>query len=289
MNIFKKITAISVCLILAAGFTGCEEKSVNGSDNATEATTEEGVTSSPSSADGSVLYESERMKITFVNETKDEYNRYINFSVENFTDEQLMLAANDISIEGRMLDPFLYSVCPANETTETAMEFKLYELERAGITELTELSFSFFITDGSSPEGLESSDILNLKLRAGASPADIEGELLFSNESMNVRFVNAYPSEAAAGYACIYVENLTEQDVFADIKDVFIDGTSVAAEMYDPINAGMDKVCYMDFRDEGVLTEESKTITFNLGLIHPETYEAVAETGDVTASVTFEE
>ncbi len=283
---FRKFTAILACAFLSAGFIGCEDKNDDTvPETSTEAATEEGVTVNPSSADGSVLYESERMKITFVNETKDEYNRNLNFSVENFTDEQLMLAANDISISGRMFDPFLYAVCPGGETSEATMEFSLIELERAGIDELTELSFAFFITDGSSANGLETSELVTLSLRSGTPLREVVGEELYSDENMRVAFVEAFPSNLGAGYACVYVENYTDRNIAASVMDVYIDGEYVDTEMFELINAGKNKVCYMDFWDEGILTEDSEKISFNVGLLEPETYEIVAETGNITASV----
>lgn len=283
---FKKFTAILVCAFLASGIIGCEEKSNDAATEAsTEAVTEEGVTVNPSSAEGSVLYESECMKITFVNETKDEYNRNLNFLVENFTDEQLMLAANDISIGDRMFDPFLYAVCPGGETSETAMEFSLIELERAGIDEFTELSFAFFITDGSSADGLETSEPVTLSLRSGAPLREVEGEELYSDENMSIVFVEAFPSDLGAGYACIYVENYTDRNIAASVMDVYIDGEYVDTEMFELINAGKSKVCYMNFWDEGILTEDSEKISFKVGLLEPETFEVVAETEDITASL----
>ncbi len=278
------IRIIAAFLCLTAALTGCSK-----GESSSTAQTDSKETASETAVEGSesdVLYKSELMTIKYTGETKDELYTYLNLEVTNHTDKQLMLGANNISADGVMLDPFLYSVCNANSVTETAMEFDNINLSHSGFTELGEVSFSFFITDGSSPNGLESSDMLTLKLRQVQPPSVPEGTVIFDSDNISVMYTEFYPSDLGTGYAMFYIENKAQHDVIIDIKDVQIDGEYFSAEMYDPINAGMKKLCYMDFWDDGVLTEDAETITFNLGVLNPETLEAYMETGIISADLT---
>ncbi|MBQ8724750.1 MAG: hypothetical protein IJY74_03650 [Oscillospiraceae bacterium] len=283
MEYLKKILALALCTVMLAGCASSDESGIDdtGDSAASDEVSEIEGETVPSDADGTMLYQSDRANIRFVREVHDEFNYSLVLEIENLTDDRFMVGANDIAVNGVMIDPFLYAIAEAGETTEAAMEFMIYNLERSGISELGTVEFSFFITDGLSEEGLESSESITLELRDAAEPEKPEGTEIYNKNGLEVIYTGMLPSESTNGSASFYVNNATGKDIDVDIINVKIDGVDVYAEMYYPISAGKSRVCDMYFWDEAVLLEDSKTLEFELGAIHPETYEPYIETGNL--------
>lgn len=288
MEYLKKILALALCTVMLAGCASSDESSTAetaAADSEADVTLELEGETIPSDAEGTMLYQSDRANIRFVREVHDEFNYYLVLEIENLTDERFMVGANDIAVNGVMIDPFLYAIAEAGETTEAAMEFMIYNLERSGISELGTVEFSFFITDGLSEEGLESSELITLDLREAAEPEKPEGTEIYNENGLEILYTGMQPSESTNGSASFYVNNATGKDIDVDIINVKIDGVDVYAEMYYPISPDRSRVCDMYFWDEAVLLEDSKTLEFELGAIHPETYEPYIETGNLTVDL----
>lgn len=287
MEYLKKILALACCTVMLAGCASSDESSIAENEETTaadEVSEIEGETI-PSDAEGTMLYQSDRANIKFVREVHDEYTYSLVLEIENLTDERFMVAANDIAVNGVMIDPFLYAIVEAGETTEAAMQFEIYYLERSGISELGTVEFSFFITDGLSENGLESSEVITLDLRDAAEPEKPEGTEIYNDNDLEILYTGMQPSESTNGSASFYVNNTTGKDIAVDVINVRIDGVDVYAEMYFPISSGRSRICDMYFWDEAVLLEDSKTLEFEFGAINPDTYEAYIETGNLTVDL----
>lgn len=287
MEHLRKIAAVICGAVMLAGCAANEERGSTADTEETTAASEaenEGETFS-SELDGTMLYQSDRANIRFLREVHDDYKYSLVLEIENLTDNQFMVAANDIAVNGVMVNPFLYAIAEAGETTESAIEFSVYDLERSGIGELGSVEFSFFITDGLSEDGLESSDIITLDLREASKPEKPDGVELYNEGGIEISYTGMKPDESTNARASFYISNDMGKDIYVDIINIKIDGEYVAAEMYYPINDGKSRLCDMYFWDEGVLLEDSKTLEFELGAIDPDTYEAYIETGSLTVDL----
>ena len=271
----KRLAAILCC---AGMLTGCNSE-VQPDD--TSSPSEE----SSEASEGTMLYQSDRVRIKFTGESSDEMYTYLDLEIENLTDGQLIVAANDIAINGAMIDPFLYAATEGGKTTDAQMEFSNAVLEEQGIESLGDVEFSFFITDGSSSEGLERSEIITLELHEPTAPKRAEGVVIYDNSGMKITYLGMKPSESTDGTAAFDVQNDMGQNIIIDIRDICIDGVYVNAELYHPITNGKFRVCDMIFWDEGVLTEDAGVLEFEMGAFDPETYESILETGTLTVDL----
>lgn len=274
MEYLKRIAAILLCagLLTGCASTKTDESSAAGSD-------------ADNNTEGTLLYQSELVNISYTDLDSDEAYTYLNLEIENLTDGQLIVAADNISVNGTMIDPFLYTPAEGGKTTEAQMEFLNMDLEERGIESLGHVEFSFFITDGTSTEGLERSEIISLDLGEAVPPVREEGVVIYDSDGLKITYLGMEPSDSTDGQAAFDVQNDLGQNVIINIRDVYIDGTAVTAELYHPITDGMYRVCDMFFWDEGVLLEDSEVLEFEMGAFDPETYESILETGTLTVDL----
>ena len=225
------------------------------------------------------------MNIRYTGQSSDDYYIYLNFKAENRTDGQLILAADDIAVNDAMIDPFLYAPVDSGQTKTVQMEFSKAELEELGIEALGCVEFSFFITDGSSSDGLERSEIITLDVGESSSPERAKGAVIYDSNGLKITYLGMEPSDSTEACVTFDIQNDMGENIRIDVRDVYIDGTAVTAELYHPISDGKYRVCNMYFWEEGVLLEDSKTLEFELGAFDPETLDSILETGTLTVDL----
>ena len=274
----KHLKIMAAFLCCAAFLSGCaqpEESSITETDEASASGTDT----------GEMLYQSEYVNIEYTGKSSDDYYTYLNFNVENLTDRQLVIAANDISINDAMIDPFLYAPIESGVVSEVQMEFSNTELEEQSLENFGTVEFSFFITDGSSSDGLETSGKLTLDLGEFTASERKEGIVLYDSGGLKVVCIGVKPDDSLNASVTFDIQNNMGQKIDIDIRDVYIDGSPVDAQLYHSIGEGKHRVCDMYFWDEGVLTDSSEKIEFVLGAFDPETFDCILETDTLSADL----
>lgn len=97
-------------------------------------------------------------------ETDGIFGYGVNFYMENRTDMDLMFSADDVSVNGYMLDPFYAKSVAAQKCAFSTMSWSDTSLEETGISEVEEIAFTLRVReDGNLPAGslIEESVVLN--------------------------------------------------------------------------------------------------------------------------------
>ena len=95
-----------------------------------------------------VLYDDDNCTVIFTGASKDEVWGYVvNLYIANKSDKNIMLSADDVSVNGYMADPYFAHTLGAGKSTFTEMSWSDSDLEESGITEVEEIEFTLTAYD----------------------------------------------------------------------------------------------------------------------------------------------
>lgn len=100
-----------------------------------------------------VIVNNDNIKVVVTDYTKDEIWGYTaNLYIENKTDKELMFSANDVSINGFMVDPLFATSVVAGKCEYASMTWFNNSLEENEIEEVSEIEFNFRVYDSNNWE-----------------------------------------------------------------------------------------------------------------------------------------
>ena len=115
--------------------------------------------------DGELIVDEEDVKIYYLNtkSDKDLGGINVNIFVENNTDKQITITAEDVSVNGFMIDPVFIIDIPAGKKAYDALYFYDDELEKNDIDKIKELELKFVAETSKNYKELFTTDKLTIK------------------------------------------------------------------------------------------------------------------------------
>jgi len=237
----------------SATTTNNNTTNTNSSSETASSTTKEESTSSNSTPtyviDNDVIVDTDDFKVTFATMEDDKiWGPTIRVLCENkTTDTNLAFSADDVSVNGCMIDPLFYCSVAAGKKAIEEMNFPFSSLEENNISSVDQIEFTLRIHDDDNwmaddyikevftvfPTGLTAEQVVK-PVRPSSS-----NEVVFCDND-NFSFVIIEPFEDSIwGYSLLYyVENKTSSSMTFSWEDVSVNGfmvdpfwaTSVAPE-----------------------------------------------------------
>lgn len=179
-----------------------------------------------------VLVDSEActVKVTAVNEDSL-FGYTLKVYLENKTELDLMFSIDAVSVNGVMCDPFWAASVSAGKKANEEIRFSNSELEKNGITEVTDIEFILRVYDNNdwTAEHLVE-DVFHIypKGEDAAVPHVREPQpsdtILFSNENCAM-IVTGYEPDSIWGYTVhVYLENKTGRTLMFSVDDASVNG-----------------------------------------------------------------
>lgn len=95
-----------------------------------------------------VLYDDDSVSFIFTGvDEEDTWGYTLNLFITNKTDSKLMISADDVSVNGYMLEPYFSQVLGPGKSAFTGMSWSYSDLEESGIDEAEEVEFTLTASD----------------------------------------------------------------------------------------------------------------------------------------------
>ncbi len=208
----------------------------------------------------------------------------IDLSIVNNTSTDLLVQARDLSVNGYMIGAVMSANAPAGETTESRLIFRTEDLTACGIEHLARMEFKIGAFDSATFDPFYESERIELlsSIAEGYEYTyDDSGEALYESDSFRIISKGLAAQRLNGPELLIYVENLTDQDIIVQARDVLVNAMEAESTLYYSIDAGKRGVCGMGFVSEALDSDESpvvESVDFSLHIIRSEDLEPVLDT-----------
>ena len=297
----KKHLLIVCALIVALVLTACGGSSSRGETKATDPESTPEQTTGRSGQDGqnggssreisipeTVVLDDVGIKITVTGfEIDSFFGPKVKFLIENNSDKNLNILANDVSVNGYMVDGALAETIAAGKKANSEMFFKDSDLEDAGIETITDIGFSLYIFDDNFDEYYESEQIVLYTSAAGSytQTYDDSGYEAFNNGGIRL-IVKGLRNDSFFGpELLVYIENNTDKNITVQVRNVSVNDYMVSGFMSDDVLAGkkaIGTVRFFDYDLEENNIENINNIELSFHIFDKDNWQDIADT-DVIA------
>lgn len=151
----KKILLLSMVAALALGAAGCSSSGGGASSDGQSSANMESSASSESSAVQAekVIYDENKVKITYTGVEKKAITTEIKLKIENASGKDLVIQADDLSINDCMMTNLFSSTVKDGKTANDGLEVGNSDLEENKIDKISTAEFKLTFSD---PESFES-------------------------------------------------------------------------------------------------------------------------------------
>lgn len=263
----KRILAV----LTAAAFALCVPAAVWAEETDTEETGTAAETESKESdkeSEETVLVDDENCTFTITSYEPDSLWGYgLQVHLENKSDRTLMFSLNDVSVNGCMADPFWASEVAAGKKDKTEIDFYTSDLEKYGITDVTEITLTLRVYDS---EDWTADDFVNETFTVyplGEEAAIVQeredqdtDEVLVDDENFRI-LVIGYDPEDLFGYSMmLYIENKTDKQIMFGIDDAAVNGYMSDPYWASEIPAGKREITDVTWYQSDLDEKEIETV-----------------------------
>ena len=250
-----------------------KEETEEQKEKPTEKETEKSTTkSSDTTASSNVLYDANRVEITYIDTVEEAGYLDFNMSIKNDNDVEIEVQAWEVYVNGIEVDAIMSAPVKPGKTTEDTMGFELEDLEDAGIDpdeiETVEVSFHIFNWD----DEIESIDTKLIEFKPYASTStstskdvvEADNGVLYDDNKVHITYID---TTEEYGYLDFNMSIKNDNDVEIEVQawEVYVNGIEVDAIMSAPVEAGKTTYDDMGFEleeleDAGIDPDEIETI-----------------------------
>lgn len=224
--------------------------------------------------DQQVLVDQDGVKVTLTGMDLDGFwGPEFDLTVENSGSQNLMVVAEDVSVNGVMTNPAFGSEVAAGKTANEKMNIFSSDLEKAGIETLQTVELSFRAFDSGSYEDVFKTDLITISTSAAGTfeqTYNTDGTELYN--ANNVRIIaQRLDSEDSFWGADIYlyIENNTDKKIMVTADNVSVNGVMVDPAFGDEIMPGKKAFTTMTFLESdleanGITSIDSMELSFHI-------------------------
>ncbi len=238
------------------------------------------------------LYNEDGITVTATGfDAEASYGPEIALRVTNNSDRTVDISAEDVSVNGYMMDPgLLYAVASPGDTVDTEITLYNFMLDASGIDTVAEVALTIVIMDDELYEEVGRGERITLTTSAAEGydqAVDDSGEVLYDEDGIRVLSQGLKEDDTWDGDLVIYAENDTDLYIGVASEDVSVNGepqeyTSFWADLKPGTRAvtGM----YLTNLDEIGVTDidDVKEISFKLQIIDQDKWEEMDVTDEIT-------
>lgn len=216
----------------------------------------------------------------------------IYFTIYNDTDRKLGISGDMVSINGYMLPFGFYHDIKAGKSAQTSLALYSYELEKAGITQISDVTFALSAYENNNYEPIFSNELVTLQTTAevAAEPAvDVSGLELYNDGDIRIVLTDVSMPLYGECQLDLYMENFSDRPVNVFSAGAAVNGETVAYSMWSSLRSDTRAITsgylyelnameieevsqleeitlelYIECLDEGFVAETiSEAVTFN--------------------------
>ena len=285
MKNFKKLTAVFLCLALFAALALGSGSSDSGNTKEAKKDKKETADNSSVTVEEQVLYEGNNVKITATGFGEDIFGPELKLSIENNTDQNIVVQTRDASVNGYMVTTLFSVDVAAGKKANESLIFDSASLEECGIDTVASMEFGFVILNGDSYEEIFNTEICTVGTSAADSYTqeyDDSGEVLVDNNGIRIICKGLSESDSFWGPGVLlYIENNSSQDIVVQARDASVNGYMVDSSMSQDVVVGKKAVTAIQFFDTDLEEKSIDTIEsaeFSFHIFNWETFDNILDT-----------
>ena len=241
---------------------------------------------------GRVLFDKQGLIVRFESFDSDEYFSYMDVSIENNSDSDIILQCEDVSVNGTMVSGTIHAEVPRGEKQNNAVSFSAAELHNADITTIRDVELRLMLVDPETYESFDISDVISLSA-ADDKPFAETGQagvtVILAQDEYTIRYMGPARAQGAPEEGlCLVVENGGPCTIAVDVVDAAINGDNLSTFFYCRVLAGKkaykNLTVYGGFPDQYDSGEQNE-ITFRIEIIDLDTYETILVSEKLTVRV----
>ena len=154
----------------------------------------------------------------------------IYFTIYNDTDRKLGISGDMVSINGYMVPFGFYHEIRAGKSAQTSMAFYTYELEKAGITQISDVTFYLSAYEKNGYEPIFSNELVTLQTEVEATTepaADVSGLELCNDGGFHMVLTEVSMPFNGECQLDLYMENFSERTVSVLCAGAVVNGETV--------------------------------------------------------------
>ena len=216
----------------------------------------------------------------------------IYFTIYNDTDRKLGISGDMVSINGYMLPFGFYHDIKAGKSAQTSLAFYSYELEKAGITQISDVTFALSAYENNNYEPIFSNELVTLQttVEVAAEPAvDVSGLELYNDGDIRIMLTDVSMPLYGECQLDLYMENFSDRPVNVFSAGAAVNGETVAYSIWSSLRSDTRAITsgylyeldaleieevsqieeitlelYIEYLDEGFVAETiSEAVTFD--------------------------
>ena len=237
-----------------------------------------------------VIYDDNGVKITVKGLTEGWTGPEVKVLVENSSDKNIVFSGSEYVVNGVTISGYAYIDVAAGKKTNSTISLNEDDLEIAGIQNIATIKgMDFHVFDSDSYENMfDVPFVLTTSIAEGyIQTIDDSGDVLF--EEAGVTIIAKSLQENLLGYTVVlFVKNDTGKDVIINAENISVNGFTVSGWLYDNVYADSVRFCeillYSSELGENEI-ESIESVTFTINIINPNTFERIAESGEIGITV----
>lgn len=172
--------------------------------------------------------------------------------IENESGKDVTVQARNVSVNGYMVEDIFSADVVNGKKANDELIIMANSLEKAGISTIADIEFSFHVSETHSFDSLFDSDLIQLKTSAADSyeyTFDDSGDVVYDEGGVKIVVKGLSESDSIFGPGIIvYAENNSEKDVTVQVRDVSVNGFMVDPIFSADVAAGkhaVDSITFM--------------------------------------------
>lgn len=293
----KTLRTLAVILVLAL-FALMALGSGSGSTAAGGQTAQSGSVSGTTATNGpapmleeTVLLDAAGVKITVKSlEMNSLFGASVKLLIENNTDKNLTVGAQNVSVNGYMVESLLYADVAAGKKANDELSLLGSDLEAAGITTIADLEFSFHIVDSDTWAAYLDTDPICLQTSAAEGfvyEYDDSGFLAYSGDGVEIVVKGISDDSIFGPSIVVYISNTSGRNICVQARDVSINGFMVQQIFSVDVAAGKHAIDRITFFDSDLEENEITVIQqaeLSFHIFDSDSWRSVTDTAPITLS-----
>lgn len=240
-----------------------------------------------------VVYEKDGIKITAkeLDPNGSFMGAELKFLIENETDKNITVQARNVSVNGYMVDSNMSSEVASKKKNNDSLTFLSTSLEECGITNISEMEFSFNIFN--SDDWMDSFDTDMIIIKTSSADGyvqnyDDSGEVLYENNGVKIVSKGISQDDSFLGPSVIlYIENNMDEGITVQARDTSINGFMVDPTLSPEINPGKKAIAKMTFLSSYIeenQIDEIETVETSFNIFYTEGWDTIVNTDPISMS-----
>lgn len=292
----KELVALAAAILICVNLAACGRQPQNPAStgalpSAQPSAAPTAALPGEASIESSVIYDANGIKVTAKSLSSGGlFGPELNVFIENNTDKNLTIQAQNVSINDFMVGTIFSADVPAGKKSNDSITFEKGDIEAAGIEKIAhiELFLNLFETDSWADFAYSAKIAIPTSFADGyTQPVDRSGKTVFDEGGITVISKGINHEGFLGPELILYIENNSDKNITVQAGSASVNGFAVDPVFSSDILSGKKIIDEMTIMNVDLEKNEIETISqmeFSLIVFDPETFDDIINSETITIS-----